>query len=300
MGSIGSLIEDAISINDEQMYEELDEEMGEDGIMVMEDREYDDGIFEEDDIFEEDEIFEDDDIFEDDEEEDREELSDPSIEDEADSEEDEAYSEEVDSEEDGILYDDGMEDVADSGIIDAITQLKDRYTNILSDKTLEIKSLTEDKIRLESEIVELEALVADLKGKYNELSSKNNELLNKCKNIVSNYAKLKSESDRLKRISRLAIEDTLDSKVSKGEKLAIGVQDEKSDNGVSKIEYYSSLSLDKLYTLVVDYLKKTGVQKSTVARSILNEEFGTSNINKLIVKSYLVPLGNTVTIGHVK
>lgn len=65
----------------------------------------------------------------------------------------------------------------------------------------------------------------------------------------------------------------------------------------TKEEQYGSLDIDTLYSKVVEFLVTHGVSKSAIDKSILDNEFGVANINKLIMKSYLISMGKKVTIG---
>ena len=66
---------------------------------------------------------------------------------------------------------------------------------------------------------------------------------------------------------------------------------------VNKEEQYNSLDIDTLYTKVVEFMMIHGVSKSAIDKSVLDTEFGVLNINKLIMKSYLISMGKKVTIG---
>lgn len=66
---------------------------------------------------------------------------------------------------------------------------------------------------------------------------------------------------------------------------------------VNKEEQYNSLDIDTLYTKVVEFMMAHEVSKSAIDRNILDAEFGVLNINKLIMKSYLISMGKKVTIG---
>lgn len=217
--------------------------------------------------------------------------------------EDDSYNDGTDITSSELMYNDGIEDdIEVNSSIEAITILKDRCNKLIENRDElqdRIECLTADKNDLENEVVELEGMLADLKGKYNELGSKYNDLMNKYKSITIKYSKLKSENDKLGSISKQAIKDTLDSKINEGEKVTKDKQDDNVSDSISKIDYYSSLSIDKLYEILAKYLREKGVDKAPVDKSVLVEEFGAGNINKLIVRSYLVPLGAKVTMGKV-
>ena len=63
------------------------------------------------------------------------------------------------------------------------------------------------------------------------------------------------------------------------------------------INKYSGMEIDELYKYVKSFLIKNNVKSSAIDKSILDKNFGAANINKLIMKSYLILLGKKVTIG---
>ena len=58
----------------------------------------------------------------------------------------------------------------------------------------------------------------------------------------------------------------------------------------SKKVNYDSLDISKLYNFVALFMKKNGVKSSGISKQLLINEFGASNIKKLINKSYLIQL----------
>ena len=75
-----------------------------------------------------------------------------------------------------------------------------------------------------------------------------------------------------------------------------------SNSGVKSREHstkeFDSLSEAKLYELVKKYLILKRVNQNLVEIELLNKQFGANNIKKLIKKSYLIKLGNKVTIAR--
>lgn len=63
-------------------------------------------------------------------------------------------------------------------------------------------------------------------------------------------------------------------------------------------EEYVSMDVDSLYKKVKNYMTNMGVGKKLILKKQLEEEFGAKNIKRLIMKSYLISLGNKVTIGR--
>jgi hypothetical protein len=64
------------------------------------------------------------------------------------------------------------------------------------------------------------------------------------------------------------------------------------------VEQYSAMSIDTLYSHVNHYMKQAGVSKRMISKNELEDKFGKTNINKLILKSYLVVLGKGVTTSR--
>ena len=68
-------------------------------------------------------------------------------------------------------------------------------------------------------------------------------------------------------------------------------------NKISKEQYYSSLDIDTLYEKLKVFLDKRGIKHSVIDRSIADAEFGVNNINRLIMKNYIVILKGKITIS---
>ena len=61
---------------------------------------------------------------------------------------------------------------------------------------------------------------------------------------------------------------------------------------------YDSMDIEALYTEVKKYMQEMGVGKRPIVRKQLENAFGVRNIRKLLMKSYLISLGNTITMGR--
>lgn len=67
---------------------------------------------------------------------------------------------------------------------------------------------------------------------------------------------------------------------------------------LTKEQYYSGLDVDTLYKYVKKCLIENGVNKAPVDISILEAEFGSKNVNRLIMLSYIIKIKGKVTIGR--
>lgn len=67
---------------------------------------------------------------------------------------------------------------------------------------------------------------------------------------------------------------------------------------LTKEQYYSGLDVDNLYKYVKKCLIENGVNKAPVDISILEAEFGSKNVNRLIMLSYIIKIKGKVTIGR--
>ena len=71
------------------------------------------------------------------------------------------------------------------------------------------------------------------------------------------------------------------------------VEEEAEDTKVD----YDILDIDELYIRVKDYMVKRNVYRSAIDRGLVESEFGINNVKRLILKSYLISIGNRLSIG---
>ena len=174
----------------------------------------------------------------------------------------------------------------------SIKEERDRLLNVVSTKESEYKSLSADFDKLAE-------IAAEHKGKYNQLALAYKKLQARYSAISAKFKNLNAKSEKIvdssgatkhAEIAKENIVDKIDTD---------GGQDCSVHGHLSKQEYYSSLSIEKLYSVLAEFLASKGVGKKPVEKEILVNEFGAGNVNKLIIKSYLVPLGSKVTMGKV-
>lgn len=67
---------------------------------------------------------------------------------------------------------------------------------------------------------------------------------------------------------------------------------------VKNIKTYSEMTDESLYNHIKTFLIKSGVSKAPVDLKICIDKFGKDNIRKMLDKSYIVKIGNGVTIGR--
>lgn len=111
---------------------------------------------------------------------------------------------------------------------------------------------------------------------------------------IEGSKKLRNEAPRLSGTQSVRHTETAKPAVQKAHKTST---QPKVNAKVNKEEQYNSLDIDTLYTKVVEFMMAHEVSKSAIDRNILDTEFGVLNINKLIMKSYLISMGKKVTIG---
>ena len=56
--------------------------------------------------------------------------------------------------------------------------------------------------------------------------------------------------------------------------------------------------MDQALYKVKKYMLSRGVAKGTISRKELDEKFGSQNIRRLMLKSYLISIGKGVTTGR--
>ena len=66
----------------------------------------------------------------------------------------------------------------------------------------------------------------------------------------------------------------------------------------SKMDYYSSLDIQSLFAEVKKFAQQRGLSRQIIDRKLLEDNFGKANINRLILKSYLISINKGVTFGY--
>lgn len=102
--------------------------------------------------------------------------------------------------------------------------------------------------------------------------------------------------EQLKRLNRLKKLKEMQDKAKEAKEKESNKQ---AVSGTSDKSLYDSLDVESLYNKVKQYIEERGLSRQLVSRDILDKKFGKNNINKLILKSYLVNIpGKGVTFGN--
>lgn len=106
-------------------------------------------------------------------------------------------------------------------------------------------------------------------------------------------AELQRKREQLAQLQKLKRQKEMEKEAAK----AKAVQKPTSTSN-SKIEYYSSLDINSLFKEVKAFADKQGLSRKIIDKKVLENQFGRANINKLILKSYLISIGKGVTFGN--
>ncbi len=140
----------------------------------------------------------------------------------------------------------------------------DEEEEIQEDRDKEVGTENNIELEMKTKILEMEMEINRLKANSSNISNENNKVRQKDKVV-------KQRSDAVKQIVK---------------------PDTNTKNN------YDSLDIDALYIEVKEYMNRMGVGRSPMSRKQLDEEFGQGNVKRLLLKSYLITLGNRVTIGR--
>ena len=97
-------------------------------------------------------------------------------------------------------------------------------------------------------------------------------------------------------LAKLALLNSAKKNVDTAKRQA-GSKETKVSEDDARYKYYAGLDIDALYDEVKLFLKKHNIEKKLIDKKILEAEFGTANIHKLMLKSYLISMKKGVTIG---
>lgn len=147
---------------------------------------------------------------------------------------------------------------------------KDNNIQIIKDTTLENEKIADLERQLQEQKRQNELL-----KQINDLKKKNNELLVKQNEEVPNKTK--------------------DNNNSKVDNINIIIENNSVGN---KYDKYTSMNIEALYENVKSFMIIKGVKHNVIDIQLLNEEFGTENIRKLVNKQYLIKTKKGVTIGR--
>lgn len=177
----------------------------------------------------------------------------------------------------------------------------------------ERKRLEEERLQLERDRIAAER--AQLERQKQSIEQENNR---RNEQLLAEQARLKAEADKRKQADiaekrrklkelqelkaardRAAAEKEAASKKDKSSKTPKSIDiDNLPEVSVSATARYDDMDIDALYRTVRGYIVKNGMSKGLVSRSLLDKQFGKSNVDKLIFKSYLISVGKGVTFGN--
>ena len=135
-----------------------------------------------------------------------------------------------------------------------------------------------------------------MKARESELIRKEQEIKRRAAEQRAAEQRKLEKIEQLKRLNRLKklkeMQDKAkETKEKESNKQAVSDASDKS--------LYDSLDVESLYNKVKKYIEERGLSRQLVSRDILDKKFGKNNINKLILKSYLVNIpGKGVTFGN--
>lgn len=130
--------------------------------------------------------------------------------------------------------------------------------------------------------------------KINSKESNNNSYNKTSYNNIETQTKNKAnkKEDNCKKRESI-MDESIDSLIHKAE----------GEKKVETVKYnsnevkYSELEVDKLAEYMRQFLKCNGVSTGPVDIGIVNNEFGSYNVNRLLTKCYIIKIGKGVTIG---
>ena len=203
--------------------------------------------------------------------------------------------------EDGLLNTEdklnNKENISSSAIIQAeihrkpdIEDSEDKKNSSLpvNNVSKQINSATEKSIKHYNKITKEEnirTVIKDRDSDTQEKSIHSTDPINKhrTENVINGKTKNNTNKKLVRTENKQAIVKDTNSK--------------RKTNKISKEQYYSSLDIDTLYEKLKVFLDKRGIKHSVIDRSIADAEFGVNNINRLIMKNYIVILKGKITIS---
>lgn len=203
--------------------------------------------------------------------------------------------------EDGVLNTEdklnNKENISSSALIQAeihkkpdIEDSEDKKNSSLpvNNVSKQINSATEKSIKHYNKITKEEnirKIIKDRDSDTQEKSIHSTDPINKhrTENVINGKTKNNTNKKLVRTENKQAIVKDTNSK--------------RKTNKISKEQYYSSLDIDTLYEKLKVFLDKRGIKHSVIDRSIADAEFGVNNINRLIMKNYIVILKGKITIS---
>ena len=156
------------------------------------------------------------------------------------------------------------------------------------------RELDEHRKQLEAEKAKQEQL------KYQHEAEIDRQRQQKLENQADNKIKRQEKLNKIQELERLRSLKNKSSKQNLVESAEKKISQEIAEN-VSDMYKYSVLDTDALYREIRIFAEKRGLTNKVIDKKLLNDTFGKSNIDKLIIKSYLIQIGTKgVTFGNVQ
>ena len=208
-------------------------------------------------------------------------------EDEYFEDEDDYFEDEYFEDEDDYFEDEYFEDEDDSVEVKPSIQLEDSEVRDKKESEIE-RALRKKEEELKRRLAEIERK-EELKRREEEARLKELQALER--KILEAEKRLKTND-----LARDTVENKKVEVKARGQRTAPRKVQPKNGRADS-IQMYSELDIDALYNEVRTFMQSKGVAKSIIDRRVIEKRFGSHNIRKLILKSYLISIGKGVTIG---
>ena len=172
----------------------------------------------------------------------------------------------------------------------AAIEEQERLTQIREQARLEAEAAEKARIKAEADRKDREEAAAKERALEEARARANAEAAEKAKIKAEEEAKAKADAEKRQKLEQLR-------KLKKQQQMAKTVAKPKI-NTPSNNDYYNALDINTLFKEVKAYAISLGISKQIIDRKTLDAKFGKPNINKLILKSYLISIGKGVTFGN--
>jgi len=157
---------------------------------------------------------------------------------------------------------------------------------------------------------DMNAQLEHYKGLLQEQQEYTHQSQQKIQELESRQKELQTQNEQLKQevlASKKALgielqkeQSRIQTKTEALQKLLIKKQELETNRKDPSQQNYNDMPVPELFKRVHVFMLQNGLKKAPVPAQLLYDEFGKQNIQKLIVKSYLLATGSNLTIGHHK